>query len=116
MSKCADGCGMGSVPPQLQFRETIPLPDTDVAVGVGAAGTYLVVELAGHDGPCWVCAPASTRALDCVRAGLASPWTVLHHSLTGTVDIYRTAVDGSIHVSVWLCSRLPGVQPHWAAA
>lgn len=107
---------MGSVPPQLEFKETIPVPGTDVAVGLGAEGTYLVVELPGHDGPCWVCAPASERALECVRSGRASPWTVLHHSLTGTVDIYRTTADGSLHVSVWLCSRLPGVQPQRAAA
>ena len=107
MSTCVEVCGMGSVPPQLELLETIPLPGADVAVGAGTGVTYLVVELAGSDGPCWVCAPASGRA---------SPWTVLHHSLTGTVDIYRTAADGSIHASVWLCSRLPCVQPHRAAA
>ena len=116
MSTCVEVCGMGSVPPQLELLETIPLPGADVAVGAGAEVTYLVVELAGSDGPCWVCAPASARAIECVRAGRASPWTVLHHSLTGTVDIYRTAADGSIHASVWLCSRLPCVQPHRAAA
>lgn len=113
---CAEVCGMGSVPPQLSLQETILVADADVAVGVGVGGTYLVVELPGHDGPCWVCAPASDRALDCVRSGHASPWTVLHHSLTGTVDIYRTAADGSLHLSVVLCSRLPGAQPHRAAA
>ena len=107
---------MGSVPPQLCFQEAIPLPGADVAVGVGAGGTFLVIELAGHDGPCWVCAPVSERALECVRSGQASPWSVIHHSLTGTVDIYRTSADGSLHVSVTLCSRLPGVQPHRAAA
>ncbi|HET9075752.1 MAG TPA: hypothetical protein VFN68_02380 [Acidimicrobiales bacterium] len=112
----ADVCGMGSVPPQLRFEETIPVPGADVSVGTGAGGTYLVIELAGHDGPCWVCAPASERAVECVRTGRASPWSVVHHSLTGTVDIYRTAADGSLHMSVALCARLPGAQPHRAAA
>ena len=112
----ADVRSMGSVPPQLSFMETIPVADAEVAVGVGVEGTYLVVELCGHDGPCWVCAPASERALDCVRSGRASPWTVLHHSATGTVDIYRTAADGSLHVSVALCAKLPCAQPDRAAA
>ncbi len=116
MSTRTDVCGMGSVPPQLELRERIPLPDSDVAVGADTELTYVVVELPGRDGPCWVCAPASDRAIECVRVGDASPWTVLHHSLTGTVDIYRTAADGSIHVSVWLCSRLPCDQPDRVAA
>ncbi len=112
----ADVRGMGSVPPQLSLKETILVPDAEVAVGEGVGGTYLVIELCGHDGPCWVCAPATERALDCVRSGMTSPWTVLHHSATGTVDIYRTAADGSLHLSVALCARLPGAQPQRAAA
>lgn len=109
---------MGSVPPQLQLRETLTVPhdNEQAAVGVGVGGTYLVVELAGFAGPCWVCATASERALDCVRDGRTSPWTVLHHSATGTVDVYRTAADGSLHLSTVLCSSLPGVCPAWAAA
>jgi len=109
---------MGSVPPQLSLQETIPAPDDndEAAVGVGVGGTYLVVELPGRAGPCWVCAPASERALDCVRRGRTSPWTVLHHSATGTVDVYRTTSDGSLHCSTVLCSSLPGVQPAFAAA
>lgn len=108
---------MGSVPPQLTIRETICAPDdSDVAVGVGAEGTYLVVELAGPAGPCWVCAPASERAIDCVKRGRTSPWTVLHHSRTGTVDVYRTAADGSLRCSVLLCATLPGVRPERVAA
>lgn len=109
---------MGSVPPQLSLQEVIPAPDDndEAAVGVGVGGTYLVVELPGWAGPCWVCAPASERAVDCVRHGRTSPWTVLHHSATGTVDVYRTASDGSLHCSTVLCSSLPGVQPAFAAA
>ncbi|HET9732981.1 MAG TPA: hypothetical protein VFP54_09940 [Acidimicrobiales bacterium] len=109
---------MGSVPPQLSLQENLPVPDRadGASVGVGIGGTYLVVELAGFAGPCWVCAPVTDRALDCVRTGRASPWTVLHHSATGTVDVYRTAADGSLHCSTVLCSRLPGVRPERAAA
>lgn len=109
---------MGSVPPQLFLQEALPVPaDSDVAaVGVGVGGTYLVVELTGWAGPCWVCAPVTERALECVRQGRTSPWTVLHHSATGTVDIYRTAADGSLHCSTVLCSSLPCARPHRAAA
>lgn len=107
---------MGSVPPQLSMQETIPGHHAAAAVGVGPAGTYLVVELAGRAGPCWVCAPATERAIDCVRAGRASPWTVLHHSATGTVDVYRTGSDGALHCSVVLCSQLPWNRPERAAA
>ena len=106
---------MGSVPPLLTLQETIP-GDVEAAIGVGPSGTYLVVELAGQAGPCWVCAPATERAIDCVRRGRTSPWTVLHHSATGTVDIFRTGADGSLHSSVVLCSRLPGAHPERAAA
>lgn len=109
---------MGSVPPQLRLQENLPVPDDsdEASVGVGVGGTYLVVELAGWTGPCWVCAPVSERALDCVRQGRTSPWTVLHHSFTGTVDVYRTGADGSLHCSTVLCSSLPGVRPARAAA
>ena len=109
---------MGSVPPQLCLQEVIALPDDtdEAAVGVGVGGTYLVVELSGWSGPCWVCAPVTERAIECVRAGRASPWTVVHHSSTGTVDVYRTAVDGSLRCSTVLCSSLPFSRPLRAAA
>lgn len=109
---------MGSVPPQLGLLEVLSVPgDRDeVAVGAGIGGTYLVVELAGFAGPCWVCAPVTPRALDCVRSGQASPWTALHHSATGTVDVYRTGVDGSLRCSTVLCASLPVARPDRAAA
>ena len=108
---------MGSVPPQLALLESLAVPGDDaVSVGVGVGGTYLVVELPGFAGPCWVCAPVTDRALDCVRSGLTSPWTVIHHSATGTVDVYRTSADGSLHCSTALCSSLPLSQPVRAAA
>ena len=111
---------MGSVPPQLRLQEIIPgSSDSDsdeAAVGVGVGGTYLVVELPGWAGPCWVCAPVTERALECVRSGMSSPWTVLHHSCTGTVDVYRTATDGALHCSTVLCSNLPCARPARAAA
>jgi hypothetical protein len=97
---------MGSVPPQLSIRETIPVSEGDVAVGVGAGGQYLVVEMAGVAGPYWMCAPVSDRAVECVRSGQASPWSVLHHSSTGTVEIYETRADGSLDESVVLCTML----------
>ena len=112
-----DDSTMGSVPPQLALRETITVPhDSDAAVGVGVGGTYLVVELPGRAGPCWVCAPVSERAIECVRRGQAHPWTVLHHSATGTADVYRTAADGSLHTSTVLCASLPGARPARVAA
>ena len=99
---------MEKVPPQLQLAELIPLADgTDVAVGLGTGGQYLVMSVGGREGGCWVCAPASDRAVQCVRDGVASPWSVIHHSATGTVDVYRSRVDGSVHESVVLCSALP---------
>lgn len=109
---------MGSVPPQLSLQETLSAPAgaDEAVVGVGVGGTYLVVEIPGWGGPCWVCAPVSERAVECVRTGRASPWTVLHHSCTGTVDVYRTGADSSIHCSTVLCSALPGARPVRAAA
>ena len=106
---------MGSVPPQLLIRETIPVPQGHVAVGVGVGGQYLVMELAGVTGPCWVCAPVTDRALECVRSGQASPWAVVNHSVTGTVDIYQTGADGSVNESVVLCTAVPFRPDHVAA-
>jgi len=110
----ADFLYMGS-PPQLLLTEELAVPD-HAAVAIGAGGQYLVIEVTGRAGPCWVCAPVSDRALDCVRSGRTSPWTVVHHSATGTVDIYRTLLDGSVHESVVLCSALPVGRSVLAAA
>lgn len=99
---------MEKVPGHLQLREAFVLDDgTEVAVGHGAGGQYLVMTLSGRSGACWVCAPASDVAIDCVRAGRTSPWTVVHHSATGTVDVYRSRIDGTLIESVMLCSSLP---------
>jgi hypothetical protein len=108
---------MGSVPPQLQVLEVLrPHQGLDVSVGERAGRQYLVMGVAGRSGPCWVCAPASDRAVACVRNGQASPWTVMHHSATGTVDIYRTMCDGTVRESVMLCSQLPSGRTVLAAA
>lgn len=106
------------MPPQLMLQEVLGVLSTgeEAAVGTGVGGTYLVVEIPGCAGPCWVCAPATERAIDCVRAGRVSPWTVLHHSATGTADVYRTCADGALHCSTVLCSSLPLAQPVRAAA
>jgi hypothetical protein len=99
---------MEKVPGHLRLREAFVLDDgTEVAVGHGAGGQYLVMALSGRSGACWVCAPASDVAIDCVRAGRTSPWAVVHHSATGTVDVYRSRIDGTLIESVMLCSRLP---------
>jgi hypothetical protein len=103
------------VPPQLYIQETIPAPEGEVAVGVGVGGQYLVVELAGDGGPCWMCAPVTDRAVECVRSGQASPWSVLQHSCTGTVAIYETRADGSLDESVVLCTMLEAHLAHTAA-
>ncbi len=96
------------IPPHLRLRELLPsVPGASVAVGVDACGSYLVVALPGRSGPCWVCAPVTPRAVSCVRSGATSPWSVVHHSATGTVGLYRTLVDGSVRGSEILCSRLP---------
>jgi hypothetical protein len=108
---------MGSVPPQLQLLEELPPHHgIDVSVGASAGCQYLVMAVAGRSGPCWVCAPASDRAVACVRSGQASPWTVVQHSATGTVDIYRTGRDGSVRESVVLCSKVPSGRTVLAAA
>ena len=108
---------MGSFPAHLHLTETIPVADhTVVAVGVGVGGQYLVVEVPDEHGRCWICAPISDRALQCVREARASAWTAVHHSVTGTAEIYRESVDGSMHESVVLCSELPDCRPALIAA
>jgi hypothetical protein len=95
-------------PPHLRVREELPGGlGLIVAVGVDSSGTYLVIVVPGRSGPCWVCAPATERALGCVRDGTSSPWAVVHHSATGTIGLFRTLLDGSIRESEVLCSDLP---------
>ncbi|MHB1536837.1 MAG: hypothetical protein ACYC1D_19950 [Acidimicrobiales bacterium] len=135
-----------ATPPQLHLREVLPSGPSDasgaggcgvmVAQPVGALGTggtasatgplvsiadgvggpYLVVRLPGRAGPCWVAAPATELACGCVRSGQASPWAVVHHSATGTVDLYRTLLDGSVRHSVLLCAQLPTGEAMLSAA
>lgn len=98
---------MEKVPGHLQLREVILLADgTEVAVGHGMGGQFLVIALSESNGACWVCAPATDAAIECVRAGRSSPWTVAHHSATGTVDLFRSRLDGTVAESVVLCSQL----------
>ena len=95
-------------PPNLRLSETFDAADgIGLAVGFDHDGCYLVVSVPGRSGPCWICAPASERALDCVRRRRASPWAVVHHSRTGTVTVYRTLLDGSLRDSTVLCASLP---------
>jgi hypothetical protein len=97
-----------SVPPMMKSSEDWTMADgTQASVAEDAWGRYLVITVPGRNGPCWICAPASDRALAEVRSGRISPWVVVHHSCTGTVAIYRTMIDGSVRDSVVLCSQLP---------
>lgn len=48
---------------------------------------------ASTDQQVWVCAPASTRALQYVRMGRASVRDALRHSYTGTVEIITVGCD-----------------------
>ena len=94
-------------PPHLRLQERLSSRCPDLAVGVDGSGTYLVMGMPGRSGPCWVCARVTARALGCVRDGSSSPWSVIHHSATGTVGLFRTLVDGSIRESEILCADLP---------
>ena len=96
-----------AVPPSLKVREDLVVAGLRAAVADDDSSRYLVLTLPGRAGPCWVCAPATDVALDAVRNGRTSPWNVVHHSATGTVDIYRTMLDGSLRESVVLCASLP---------
>ena len=98
---------MEKVPGHLRLGEAFTAADgTEVAIGHGVGGQYLVLSMSAQDGECWVCAPATDVAVDCVRTGRSSPWAVVHHSATGTVDIYRSRLDGSVAESVVLCAEL----------
>jgi hypothetical protein len=94
-------------PPHLRVQEEFDLPTGEhAATAADDESTYLAVEVAGRAGPCWVCAPATTRALDCVRCGRTDAWVVIHHSATGTVQLWRPGGRGWSE-SVVLCSQLP---------
>jgi hypothetical protein len=95
------------VPPSFRVRESLVVGGVVAAVAEDHGAGYLVVRVPGRSGPCWVCAPATDRAIAAVRDGRSSPWAVLHHSATGTVEIYRSMLDGSVRQSVVLCASLP---------
>lgn len=95
-------------PPSLRLAERLASADgIGLCIAGDHDGSYLVVSLPGRSGTCWICAPATDLALDCVRGHRASPWAVVHHSRTGTVRVFRTLVDGTIRESLVLCAELP---------
>lgn len=96
------------IPTHLTFRERLAAAD-GIAATVADDGDahYLVVPVPGHGGPAWICARVTDRAVSAVRDGRTSPWAVVHHSCTGTVEIFRTMLDGTVRSSVVLCSSLP---------
>lgn len=94
-------------PPSFRVRESMVVGGVAASVAEEHGSDYLVVRVPGRAGPCWVCAPATERAIDAVRSGRTSPWSVLHHSATGTVDIFRSMLDGTVRGSTVLCANLP---------
>jgi hypothetical protein len=95
-------------PPHLRLRERLTPPSgPPVAVACDEDYIYLVMTVPGRNGPCWLCVPTSEVAIGCVRDGRVSPWTVAHHSATGTVLVFRTHLDGEVGESVLLCDHLP---------
>ena len=105
------------VPPHLRLGERLMShPSIELSVGLDRNGAHLVVAVPGRNGPCWISAPVTPLAIDCVREGRTTPWAVLHHSTTGTVTVTRTRVDGGIADSVILCAKLPEGAAMLAAA
>ncbi len=96
-----------AAPPSFKVRENLAVAGLRAAIADASSARYLVLALPGRAGPCWVCAPATDVALGALRAGRTSPWTLVHHSATGTVDIHRTMLDGSVRESTVLCANLP---------
>ncbi|MGH8921512.1 MAG: hypothetical protein ACRD0H_24775 [Actinomycetes bacterium] len=105
------------IPGHLTFRERLAGADgLDATLADEGDAHYLVVHVVSQSGHCWICAPVTDRAVSAVRDGRTSPWAVVHHSRTGTVDIFRTMGDGSVRSSVALCSSLPADSGVLAAA
>lgn len=55
----------------------------------------------------WICAPASTRMVDLVAAGSATPFDAVHHSQTGWVELVSTIEGHSVPDRRIRCSDLP---------
>jgi hypothetical protein len=54
----------------------------------------------------WLCAPASDRAISCVREGRARPTDLFRHSATGSVELVTAHADGHVEASIRLCADL----------
>ena len=103
-------------PPSFRVREHLITGGVVTTVCEDHGHDYLVVEVPGRCGPCWIAAPATAHAIDAVRSGRTSPWAVVHHSATGTVDIFRSMLDGTVRESTVLCASLPAGDAVLAAA
>jgi hypothetical protein len=69
---------------------------------------WLIVQV--EDDPdhlAWLCAPASARAIQAVLTGHASPFDVVRHSQTGTVELVRIDHGQAVPERCLLCSDLP---------
>lgn len=102
--------GDQQLPPRLRVREVLDVSEMAAAVVEDDEQTYLMVSV-GVDGDragraCWICAPASERALECVRSHRATPWTLLLHSSTGTVVRWWREGSGDFAESVICCADL----------
>lgn len=72
-----------------------------------AGAHWLIVQVDGdRDHPAWLCAPVSVRAIRAVLDGQASPYDVLRHSATGTVELVRVAAGRAIPDRCLLCSEV----------
>jgi hypothetical protein len=73
----------------------------------GEGHRYLIVEAADRDGsPCWVCAPATDRAVAMVAEGRAAAYDAVLHSATGWVDVVRLVDGHAVPDQRVLCSHL----------
>jgi hypothetical protein len=96
-------------PPYVRVREVFDLPGITVAAGCDGDRTYLLVPVTDRGDSYCICAPASERAIDCVKSRRTSPWEVVHHSATGMIEVWRRDADGSMIDSTVPCAqvRLP---------
>ena len=78
--------------------------------------------MAHTTGATWLCAPISTRALECVTSGRAELRAVFTHSATGMVERLTVRAGTVLGESILPCSELPddvlprpGVRLGWQA-
>jgi hypothetical protein len=73
---------------------------------VAGQGWLVALTLDQIDARRWLCAPASDKAISCVRSGRARPGDLFRHSATGSVQVITAHADGRTSESVRLCADL----------